>query len=174
MFSLNLKNGVLHFKDIKKENLPQILRWYNKVDEFRFATGVDEPISLEKLTQKYAEVSICSTEFFVGIYLNKENRMIGILKGSLKYIEKDAIWINSLVIDTGYQHYGYGSSAIDMLLSYLKENYEIRNVYLGVVEENIQGRSFWRKNSFLPLRVIESHIKMQNKWQNVIIMYRKL
>lgn len=174
MYALNIHNDVIYFKDIKLEHLPNILQWYNKVNDYKFATGIDAPITLEILTKKYAEVAICSNEFFVGIYTKNEGKMIGILKGSLKYKNRDAIWINSIVIDTLFQKKGYGSEALNLLTNYLKTNNKIKSIYLAVIESNLQGRAFWNKHDFRELRRIENHMKLQNEQHNIIIMYKKV
>ena len=174
MFSLNVRDDVVCFEDIKLEHLPLILKWYNKVDDFKFATGIDHPIPLEKLTQKYAEVAICSNEFFVGIYTVKERIMIGILKGRLENKGKHNVWISSIVIDPEYQNRGYGSASINLLLSSLKSGSMVKSAYLAVIEENTQGRAFWTKHNFVEARRIENHLKLQDKQQNVIIMYRDI
>ncbi|MCX7921920.1 MAG: GNAT family N-acetyltransferase [Clostridia bacterium] len=173
MFSLDIQNDTVYFKDIKPADLPLILNWYNKVDDFKFATGIDTPISLEKLTRKYAEVAICRSEFFAGIYLKGINKLIGIVKGSLKYRESDSVWISSLAIDTDYQNNGYGTMVIELLLKHLKLNNNINCAYLAVVEENIQGRNFWVKQKFQTLRKMEGHLTIQDRPQNVIIMHKK-
>ena len=92
------------------------------------------------LTQKYAEVSICTNEFFVGIYSYVENKMIGILKGRLEYENKNTVWISSIVIDLVYQNKGYGSLCIRILLEHLKLYNKIKEAYLAVIEVNEQGR----------------------------------
>lgn len=174
MLSLNLQGESLYFRDIKMEHLPQILHWYNKVDDFQFATGIDKPMTLEMLTVKYAEVSICSNEFFVGIYCTEENKMIGILKGRLEHESQRTVWISSIVVDAQYQYEGYGSKAITLLLEYLKAHNKIQQAYLAVIEKNKQGRGFWKKNDFAEVRRMNNHIRLQNQHQNVIIMHKKL
>ncbi|MCX7746736.1 MAG: GNAT family N-acetyltransferase [Clostridia bacterium] len=174
MFPLNIQSHLILFKDIKLEHLPQILEWYNKVEDFKFATGIGEPITLERLRQKYAEVAICSREFFVGIYLKEEPKMIGILKGSLKVEGEETLWISSIVIDPVYQNKGFGKMAVNLLLDYLKMKNAVKSVYIAVIEENIQGRAFWEKQNFKEIRKIENHFKLQNKRQNVIIMSKKI
>lgn len=172
MFPLNINNDTVFFEDIKLEHLPLILKWYNKVDDFRFATGIDYPITLDTLKKKYAEVAICSNEFFVGIYTTKEKKMIGILKGRLEYENKNSVWISSIVIDPRHQKRGYGSSSINLLINYLKLINKVKSVYLAVIEENLQGRSFWEKHDFKELRRIENHLKLKDKPQNVIILQK--
>ncbi len=172
MYSLNIQNETVYFRDIKIEHLPHILHWYNKVDDFKFATGIDEPMTLDCLKRKYAEVSISSNEFFVGIYARAEGKMVGILKGRLSYRERDSAWISSIAIDLVYQNKGFGSSSIQLLLDHLKFKCQIRDIYLAVIEENIRGVSFWNKHNFKAMRKIDNHIKLQNRFQNAIIMHR--
>ena len=174
MFSLNIQEQTVYFKDIKLEHLPQILKWYNKIGDFKFATGIDEPLTLEVLTRKYAEVAICINEFFVGIYTVAENEMIGILKGRLEYENKYAVWISSIVIDSNYQRRGYGSSSIELALNYFKNHNGMKTAFLSVIEENEQGRRFWSKHNFLELRRLENHIKLNKRQQNIIIMQKIL
>ncbi|MCX7842664.1 MAG: GNAT family N-acetyltransferase [Clostridia bacterium] len=174
MLPLNIAGEHVFFEDIKIEHLPIILKWYNSVDCFKFATGVDSPITLEKLTQKYAEVAICSNEFFVGIFLIRERKMIGILKGRLENKGAQTVWISSIVIDPFYQKRGFGSSSVNLLLDYLRSNYYVKFACLAVIEENIPGRAFWSKLGFTETRRIENHLKLKDKQQNVIIMNKEI
>jgi RimJ/RimL family protein N-acetyltransferase len=174
MFPLNVQNDKVYFKDIKSEHLPQILKWYNKTDEFKYATGIDTEITLEELTCKYAETAICSKEFFAGIYDLKNDAMVGIIKGCVKYEDSDAAWISSMVIDTCFQGQGYGTSAVNLLLNYLNTSHQTKTAYLAVVEENIQGKAFWDSVGFKKMRVMCNRFRLNNKNQNVIIMTRQL
>jgi ribosomal protein S18 acetylase RimI-like enzyme len=170
MLSLNIQNDIVYFKDIKPEHLPKILDWYNKVDDFKFATGIDKAITLDALIRKYAEVAICSEEFFAGIFLKEEEKMIGIIKGRLDHENKNSVWISSIVIDPAYQNKGYGKSAVNLLLRKLEQSCKIESAFLSVIEENTQGRRFWASQNFKEMRRIENHIKLQDKQQNIIIM----
>jgi RimJ/RimL family protein N-acetyltransferase len=174
MLTLNIQNNVVYFRDIKLKDLTKVLTWYNKVDEFKFATGIDHPITFEVLKQKYAEVLISENEFFVGIYTCKEEEMIGILKGNLKLEAGNIMWISSIVIDPAFQNMGYGTETVNLLINYVKLNNKINEVYLAVIEDNLQGRTFWLKQDFQVLRKISNHIKLQDKSQNVIIMFKNI
>lgn len=174
MHSLNIQNNVVYFRDIKLKDLAKVLIWYNKVDEFKFATGIDFPITLEILKQKYAEVVISQNEFFVGIYSCKKEEMIGILKGNLKFETGNIMWISSIVIDPAFQNMGYGTETVNLLINYVKLKSKVNEVYLAVIEDNIQGRTFWQKQDFKILRKINNHIKLNDKPQNVIIMYKNI
>jgi len=174
MFTLNIKNRNVLLKDIKPEQLPLLLKWYNNIEDFSYATGIDTPITMEKLACKYAEVAICSNEFFAGIYLVDEKKMIGIVKGSLKHKEKNSVWISSIVIDAQYQRKGYGRETITLLLDFLKTNNGIKDALLSVIEDNLKGRAFWRRLGFSELKEMENHIRLHNTLQNVIIMHKHI
>ena len=64
MYQLNAGRGGICFKDIQREDLPEILRWYNDIPEFEFATGVDAPISLDKLADSFEDEINGSIEKF--------------------------------------------------------------------------------------------------------------
>ena len=174
MYSLEIENEEIYFKNIRPGDLPVVLEWYNRTDDFKYATGVDTPMTLEDLAGKYAEVAISCNEFFAGIYTKKQDMMIGLLKGSLKYKRKDAVWIRSIVIDTSHQNMGYGSLTVALLLKHLKTASNIENAYLAVLEENIKGRAFWSKNGFSEMRRVDNHLYLQDKRRNIIIMYKKI
>ena len=174
MLRLNIANNQLRFMDIKPEMLPEVLKWYNNVDEFKYATGIDKPIDMGCMLQKYEEVAICSSEFFVGIYADRREKMIGILKGRLKSGKTPIVWISSIVIDPALQGKGYGSQALAMLLEYLRQNSCIQSAYIAVVEENGHGLRFWDKNGFRFVRKIEKHMLIDDKKQNVVIMRKAI
>lgn len=172
MFKLNIQNDVLRLQDIKLEHLPKILEWYNNVDDFKYATGVDTPITLEVLTGRYAEVAISSNEFFAGIYVIDTEGMVGLIKGRVKYREESAVWISSLVIAPKYQRRGIGTVSINLLLNHLKKYNNVMTAYLSVVEENIKGKKFWDKLKFQEVKKIDNYYHILDKHQNVSIMYK--
>ncbi len=174
MYTLNIQNDVVYFKDIRVDHLPKILNWYNEVDDFKYATGIDSPFTLQMLNQKYAEVAISKNEFFVGIYAKENTKMIGLLKGRLKFRNKDAVWISSLVVDPMFQNHSFGTESINLLLEYLKINNKIKYAYLSVVEENTRGKNFWIKLDFKELKRIENYFRLHEKQQDVIIMYKRI
>lgn len=172
MLSLNIHSSIVSLRDIKYENLPQILNWYNNTDDFSYATGIDHTMTLDELKRKYAEVAISSNEFFNGIYKRDNGLMIGILKGRLNHETTCNLWINSIAIDPAFQSMGYGSGALDLILDHMKLNHEVKKAYITVIDGNLKGKCFWEKNGFFVLRIIEKHLLLREKYQNVLLMHR--
>lgn len=174
MLRLNIKNEIISFVNIRPEQLPDILKWYNNYNEFKYATGVDKPITMSCMMQRYEEAAICSSEFFVGIYENISSKMVGILKGRVKDKENHIVWINSLAIDPAMQGKGYGTLAISLLLGHMKNNHGIKTAYIAVVEDNIQGLKFWRSNGFTEVKRIDSNIMMDGEKHSTIIFQKPI
>jgi|LSQX01.3.fsa_nt_gb ribosomal protein S18 acetylase RimI-like enzyme len=173
MFQLNIGSEIAYLKDIEHLQLPELLKWYNNANEFRFATGVDSAISFEALSDKYNKSRICSRDFFAGIYITETNDIIGFLKGQIA-AKGDMAWLSSIIIDRKYQRKGYGTLAIDLLIKCLRMKIKAERLFLAVAEDNIGGRMFWGKQNFNEIKRIENCIKLNNKPQNAIIMEKNI
>lgn len=174
MLSLNIENERIFFNDITPEQLPAILTWYNQVEEFMFATGIDRPISLESLRNKYSEIVTSRNDFFVGIYDKKRGCMLGILKGRLKQRDRSALWISSMAIACEERRKGYGKAAIGLLTEQAGKNNGVKSIWLSVVEDNIIGRIFWKSLGFDEIKKVESPVRLHGSLFGVFIMRRNI
>lgn len=174
MLILDIDDAVLEFNNVSGNDLPGLLNLYNNVDDYKFATGLDKPLTLKELYHKYAETLVCKDEFFIGIELKKDSDLIGIIKGGVNNKVKNALWINSVIIDKKHQNKGYGKRAISKLIDYFKYNYRIDKTFISVVEENKNAKEFWSKLGFVELRKMDNHIMLDNIKQDVVIMGKEL
>lgn len=174
MYRLDAFNNIIAVRDIKACDLPRILGWYNMVDEFKYATGLDRPITFEGLAERYRKILASPDEFFAGIYLSAGSEIIGMIKGKLKEPGMDAVWISSIAIDPAYRNRGFGKAAINLMLGSLRSEINVSNAYLAVAEENLPGIAFWKSVNFREINRINNHASLSGKKRNVIIMYRKI
>lgn len=174
MLTLDIYDDILKFCNVNKDNFKQILKWYNNISCYKFATGIDKPISLQELYQKYIEVFVSKSEFFSGIYLKPNDELIGIIKGGVNSRFHNSLWINSIIICEHFQNKGYGTRTINLVSEYFMKYYNVNNVYVSVLDKNIKARNFWSKLGFTELRKMNNHLIMDNQKQNVIIMGKKL
>ncbi len=174
MLSINVDYDGIILKDVKRRDLEGILKWYKTLKDYQYATGLNEPMNLEELIEKYLEVVYSSSEFFVGIYLKDSRRMIGLVKGSLKKEDVNAIWIYSLIIDSDYRRDGYGTTSLKIVEYYFKDHFDIQKIYISVIMENMDGIHFWEKNGFIFLRKMSNHITMNGKVQDIILMTKDI
>jgi ribosomal protein S18 acetylase RimI-like enzyme len=171
MYSIETGNETLYFKDIKPDSLCDVLDWCNRTNDMKYAAGMDMPITMKCLSNKYKEVYVCGSEFFCGIYQKESGRLIGLIKGSLHNSNKDTVWIKSIVIEPSLRNRGYGKMTVSLLMEHLNKRAGTVNAFLSVLEENMAGRAFWRSLGFKYVRRINGFMKMNEELKNVFIMY---
>ena len=174
MYSLNARNETVYFDDICSGELPQVLKWYNLVEEFKYATGNDREITIDILLQKYREAMDSPVDFLAGIHLNRDGRMIGAMRGRIQYSEKNTGWLNFIVIDPEYQGRGYGSASVNLLINHLGTACGLKGIYLAVAEDNLRGMAFWAGNNFSGVRRMENRLSLSGRRCAAIIMYRRI
>lgn len=178
MLTINLKNNELSFRDITKENLEEVLKLYNQNEINIYATGIDRPMSISDIKQKYLEVLVNSHEFFVGIFFKLEGceteRMIGVIKGRIEYDNNEEAWISSILIDNSCQRNGMGTKTVESIMSMLKNTYDIKSILIGILSSNTIGLQFWEKLGFSYVRTIDQYIKLNKRTEDFIIMKKDL
>lgn len=173
MYSLNVNGEKIYLRDIKLQQMPMILSWYNNIDEFKFATGIDRFISMEELNRKLYEIAINENMFFSGIFGTRDE-LLGVFKGVMGSKDIDSVWIHLLLIDALHQRKGIGTRAMALLQDYLKALGKFRNMYLLVLEDNVRGRKFWHRNGFDEVNKLTKKNWFNHKMENVVIMGKNI
>lgn len=190
MLTLKFSKDNLIFKDVAKENLGQILNLYNQNERNVYATGIDRLMSIEDIQEKYLEVLVSSYEFFTGIFLKdaagpekdgteslqveKDCKLIGVVKGRIDYENSEEAWISSILIDNCYQHQGIGTKSVNAIVSHLNQAYDIKRLYIGIISGNSIGRCFWQNLGFNYLRTIEQYMTLNHHAEDFIIMKKEI
>jgi RimJ/RimL family protein N-acetyltransferase len=178
MLTINLEMENICFKDVTKESLEEVLKLYNQNEINIYATGIDRPMSIQDIKQKYLEVLVNSHEFFAGIFFyetdNSSSKMIGVIKGRIDYDNNEEAWISSILIDSSFQKNGIGTKVVKSIIKMLKDTYDIKAIFIGILSGNGMGQGFWNKMGFNYVRTIEQYIKLNNKNEDFIIMKKDL
>jgi RimJ/RimL family protein N-acetyltransferase len=178
MLTMNLEMENLSFEDVTQESLEDLLKLYNQNEINIYATGIDRPMSLQDIKQKYLEVLVNSHEFFACIFIrdphSTERKMIGVVKGRIDYDNNEEAWISSILIDSSFQNNGIGTKVVRATIKMLRDTYDIKTVLIGILSGNGIGRGFWNKMGFNYIRTIEQYIKLNNKNEDFIIMKKDL
>lgn len=174
MYPLNIDGDKIYIRDLEISDLPHLMKWYNNVSNFSFATGIYDPITLREMINRYFIIRTSPRFFFAGIYMRTSSEMIGILKGQLKSGAEELAWINSIIIDPNFQGKGYGRKTVNLLVEHMKEYSRVKKLYLSVAEENIKGMIFWEKQSFKAVKKINRGGGSKGKCENIVIMYREI
>ncbi len=174
MLALNINCEDLYFKNIKKEDLDSVLSLYNDSCESMFATGKDEDLSFNDIKEKYLETLINNHEFFTGIYLKNIKEIIGVIKGRIDYDDDEKLWISSFLIREKYRSGGIGKKCVNAITTFMKETYDIKNVFIGVIASNVSGQAFWKSIGFKYQRTIKRFMNLNNNYVDFIIMKKTI
>ncbi|NTV89177.1 MAG: GNAT family N-acetyltransferase [Clostridiales bacterium] len=151
--------------------MPEVQKWFSDTAEYRFATGVNGTYPDGRLEQAYLKMGDSDTEFYLGIALLPDNRLIGVISGKIR---ERILWISIMAVKTQERRNGFGSQALEIVLRHMAELFGISEVYLSVAQENTWGMNFWKKNGFAEIKTITDKKLFDEDVQSICIMERRL
>ena len=136
---------MVSLKEITRDNIDEVLA--HKVDESQksfVSTNADS------LAQAYV---YSETAFPFAVY--NDAILVGFIM--MGYYEvKDYYTLWKFMIDSRYQGRGYGRKALELGIQYLKEQFDISEVYTGVVPGNNAARKLYESVGFKETGLVES------------------
>ena len=72
-------------------------------------------------------------------------------------VKEKSIWLDRLMIDSNFQGQGLGKAALDVIISHLKENFELKSIYLSVHDTNWQAITLYESFGFLNTKNRDQH-----------------
>ena len=170
MIDINIIKNEYEIKSVNKENLNILKDWMldNSVSEY-LGLNLDEDI----LKDRFLEYYITQNECFFMIYKNE--KIVSIFKGRVEEdkIKKLIIWF--FIVDKNIRNLGTGSELVKQIIEYFKIQHGIEKVEVGVVQNNMEGISFWDSIGFVVDRVTKDFFdKGSGKGKNLVIMSKKI
>lgn len=174
MLSLYIDDEDITIHDLDKNQLKKISEWFNGAEreQYKFAMGIDGPMTFEDLYEKYLEALVSTHEFFLSI--NRDGELAGFIKGRVDYRDEGEIWIMALLVDTRYQSRGVGKRAVRLIMEEFREKLGIKSFYAYMVRDNAQGKLFWEGLDFKEYRMSKGFFTFDNGSHDLIIMHRHL
>ncbi len=146
MLNIHVNDDCLFIKNIDKTSIKKIYSIYTNSNDFKYATGIFQPIGYEQFANNICQFINRENVFFLHVRLHS-GETIGLVKGTVINNSK-LVWINSMVIDTPYQGKGYGKRVMCLLEEYFRSGSIAARIYLSVFKPNTVGVNFWRKCGF--------------------------
>ena len=129
---------------VTKENIDDVIALSVNEDQKRFVSA-----NAESLAQAYAYKE---TAYPFAIYESDE--LVGfIMMGYYEAKGYYTLW--KFMIDRRYQNRGYGREALEKAIRYMKDNYEIKELYTGVSLGNEIAKNLYRSVGFKETGLIE-------------------
>ena len=128
--------NVVEIRKIDDENESLIRKIKVKPGQEMFIETVDECLEEARLHSEWSPVAIYAKDVMIGF------AMYGSF-GPNKHT-----WIDRIMIGEEYQGKGYGKMAMKKLIELVTQEYEVNEVYLSIIEENLPAYHFYKSLGF--------------------------
>ena len=138
---------MVSIKSITTDNLGEVL----SLSVYEDQRG-NVSTTAESLAQAYVYQD---TAFPFAIY--DDETIVGfIMMGYYKEKEYYTLW--KLLIDKEHQHKGYGRKALELGIAFLKEHYQVKEIYTGVSPGNAVAKKLYESIGFLETGLFENNM----------------
>lgn len=132
-------------KEITKENLDGVLALSVADDQKSFVST-----NAESLAQAYV---YSDTAYPFAVY--DDDTIVGfIMMGYYEAKEYYTLW--KFMIDKRYQNNGYGRRALELGIRYLRDRFNVSEIYTGVIPGNTIAKNLYKSVGFKETGLIES------------------
>ena len=138
---------MVSIRSITTENLEPVLNLSVLEEQCGFVSTTSESLAQAYVYQ--------DTAFPFAIY--DDETIVGfIMMGYYKEKEYYTLW--KLLVDKEHQHKGYGRRALELGISFLKENYQVKEIYTGVSPGNDVAKKLYKSVGFQETGLFENNM----------------
>ena len=148
-------------KKLSVEDAQEILPLY--LGNIKFANYTNETFTLQNAIddlQSLPEGKTANDKVFFGYYAEKT--LVAIADIILRYPNDCTAFIGLFMIEASLQGQGIGRKLYEWTERWIA-NQHFTHIRLGVIAENVEGKSFWSKMGFVPTGVV-------TKWNDLKIL----
>ena len=139
---------MVYLKEVTKENIDEILELSVRDDQKSFVST-----TAESLAQAYAYKE---TAFPFAVY--DDDTMVGfIMMGYYEVKNYYTLW--KFLIDKKYQHMRYGREALMQGISFMRDKFNIKEIYTGVAPGNSVAKGLYQSIGFEDTGLIEFNME---------------
>ena len=139
---------MVYLKEVTKENIDEVLELSVREDQKSFVST-----TAESLAQAYAYKE---TAFPFAVY--NDDPMVGfIMMGYYEVKNYYTLW--KFLIDKKYQHKGYGREALMLGISFMRDKFNIKEIYTGVAPGNSVAKGLYQSIGFEDTGLIEFNME---------------
>ena len=139
---------MVYLKEVTKENIDEVLELSVRDDQKSFVST-----TAESLAQAYVYKE---TAFPFAVY--NDDTMVGfIMMGYYEVKNYYTLW--KFLIDKKYQHMGYGREALMQGISFMRDKFNIKEIYTGVAPGNSVAKGLYQSVGFEDTGLIEFNME---------------
>lgn len=170
MFSIDVKYKDITISSIKTGDMNKVKVWLTE-EQSKNSNEIDN-LNIEEFNNRYIEYVVSENEIFTKI--NKNNILIGILKGRLEFKEKNELWISFFQIDSRFRGLGIGSEILANLNKYFDSKFGINTFYSLISSGNELVEKFWNNCGYFIVRTAKDFYNINGKPYDMLILKRTI
>lgn len=162
MFDVDIIFDGITVSGIDKSDILKIQHWMN--------SQRDVEVNFKDFFERFVEYYMSENEVFLKI--ERENKILGLLKGRIEFKNNNEFLIWYYIIDDKYRGKGIGSLILNSIQNYFIKEFNIKDFFAIVNEDNKQGLRFWNKNHFYLLRVAKDFFEKDHEMKDMFVLKR--
>ncbi|NMM64527.1 GNAT family N-acetyltransferase [Clostridium sp. P21] len=163
MLDIEVKFHDIEISNINKEDLEQVQKWMELQKSF-----LREETDADDLKERFLESYISECEFFLKI--NKNSKLIGILKGRLEFKNPSEAWIWFFYLDDNYRNTELTNATARNIMKYFYSEYGVNIFLTRIIKDDIESINFWKGLEFKSIRIVKNFYKIHDEYKDMIIM----
>lgn len=169
MFDIHININDINISSIEKEDVIAIQQWINN-QNCNFKDNAN-PLGFKEIYERFLEYYVGEGEFFLKI--NKDNILIGILKGRIEFKNPNEVWFWYFILDDIYRGKGIGSEVIRGVKDYFSNKLGIYDFYTGVSQKDRGVLKFWSKNDFKLIRISKNFFNVNGEEMDMLVLKKE-
>jgi RimJ/RimL family protein N-acetyltransferase len=170
MFNIDIVSHDVSIVNVEKEDIFKIEKWIN--NQRILSIAAKKNYGVKEFYERYLEYYVSEGEYFVKVLLGSE--LIGIIKGRIEFKNPNEVWIMCYLVEIKLCSTGIATSIINKFLTYLYENYGMRNFYTFVSVNNKEMLELWENNDFKISRVTSNFLEVDGKDKDILILKKTI
>lgn len=166
-------NGIV-LKDITEQEAQDVYLWYSDSKDYKQATGLKSGLDLQEFYDLWRQAVLKEEEFFLSIFIKRINRCLGFIKGEIVKDCGISVYISAFAVEKHIRRKKIGTTALNTLLEYLKNEIGCSSVFVTVYADNQTGINFWTKNGFHSVKAISKNAPVENSVISALFMKRDI
>ena len=139
---------MVHIEKITQNDLDEVLKLRVHDDQRRYVST-----TAESLAQAYIYKD---TAFPFAVY--NDDEVVGFIMMGY-YGAKDYYTLWKLLIDKDHQHKGYGRKALALGIAFMKETFDVKELYTGVTPGNDNAKALYTSMGFKETGLVENNME---------------
>lgn len=169
MVKINFKFKDYVISSVEEVDLEELNTWIKENNsEDNTCYSLDGQIFYRRFLEYY----VTQNECFLEIY--REGQLVGVFKGRLELEDRKELFIWLFIVKKELRNEGIGSEIVEEIIEYFIRRFTIDTIRAGVVQNNLEGISFWDSKGFDVERVSKDFFTDEvDKGRNLVIMKRR-